>query len=427
MAGYFGMNVNVNRGQGPPAVGPYGRLVRGMQAGSRGVQQGNARQGALAEGARRFRDIGSEEAVRMADLILSDGRAAAMAMDAFGGPEKMLNQYQNNVLQGRNAQMQARAGAGGVSSADQYFQSLLEQGFSPEEAAQMAQPIADLYKTQSETAGNRRPAPRAGGAWKNVMNDQGQLEQRFIYPGQKGEATGQGGMQVYGPDGNLLVQTGSGGMVNPNNALGTKMLAEAQRRVMVNSEAMDRIRDIQGTYEDRFLTWPTQLEAKYYSIKEKAGFGLDPEEEKLLGDYDEFRDSTLENLNLYIKDITGAQMSEKEADRIEKAVANLKESPTEFKRGIRRIMKTLRRRDRMYRYMLNHGFIQEGHDFNSGAPPISEYAFKKVREKRLDAIYADLQARPVEPGAAPPTSEDLQLLAVQQFDEDQRNGVAWDG
>ena len=413
-------------------------VVKGIMAGIRGPQMRAARSAAIGEGIRRFESIGTEESMRIAQLMGENPQGAAMYADTFGGWEKLYNQQKSNALQQRAVKAGSslqespdavpwapgmQPGAGSPDSPQDYYRALIEAGFSPTEAAQMVQPMLEMYKTQSETAENLRPAkPSYQRDANGYLYDMATGERAFPSVEKINK-----GMKIYGPDGNLMVDTGGGGMVNPNQALHNKTVSEVQRRTMANSMAMDRMAEIEGSYEDRFLTWPTQLEAAYYRVKEKAGVDLDPEEEKLVGDYDEFRVGVLDNLNLYIKDITGAQMSEKEADRIEKAVINMKKSPTEFKRGIRRVMKQLRRRDRMYRYMLNHGFIQEGHDFNQGAPPISEYAFKKLREKRLDVILKDIKSRPVPPGVQAPSEKELQLMAVEQYDEDQMSGVVWDG
>ena len=429
MGGFFGYG-QPGHLPSPRNSGRIDKIVDGMMAGRRAQGNQDARQAAIGEGIRRFQGIGTDEAMRIAQMMGENPRGASMYAETLGGWEKLYNQYKSNALGMRAAEMQAGAagGAGVDASAEEYFQALVAAGFPHDQAAQMAKGVADLRYTQSQTEKNRRPP---GLELREIYDPESPTGTRFAteqdalgQPGKPGS-----GMTVTsdGEGAFELIQGRGAGQPGQSNLLGKKAFDETQRRIMVNAEAMDRMKEIQGTFEERFLTLPTKLEAMYYAGKEIAGIDLDPDEAKLVGDYDDFRSNVLENLNLYIKDITGAQMSEKEAERIEKAIINLKKSPTEFKRGMRRIMKTLMRRDRMQRYMLNHGLIQDGHDFNSSPSPVSEYAFKKVREKRLDAIYKDLSSRPVEPGTEPPTPEDLKMMAVKQFDEDQRNGVTWDG
>jgi hypothetical protein len=70
-----------------------------------------------------------------------------------------------------------------------------------------------------------------------------------------------------------------------------------------------------------------------------------------------YRQTTIEHLNLYIKDITGAQMSESEAKRLGKAVPNAEnDSPTQFESKLGNSIRMSRMAISRYQYLLREGF-----------------------------------------------------------------------
>ena len=92
---------------------------------------------------------------------------------------------------------------------------------------------------------------------------------------------------------------------------------------------------------------------------------LNDKDRKLLTDYSEYRREAIGNLNAYIKDVTGAQMSEKEAKRLMKAVPNPGmglfdgDSPTEFKAKMDGVMDNLDRSIARYNYVLKNGLSKD--------------------------------------------------------------------
>ena len=97
-------------------------------------------------------------------------------------------------------------------------------------------------------------------------------------------------------------------------------------------EQLARLKQIKDTFEPGFQTWETKLGNYFLSIKEKAGAKLSPEQQMDLARYSDFRALAFQNLNLYIKEITGAQMSVPEFTRLSKSMPDPDtDSPTQFK------------------------------------------------------------------------------------------------
>lgn len=104
----------------------------------------------------------------------------------------------------------------------------------------------------------------------------------------------------------------------------TKPAKNRVQNDILNAQAgLVRLNKIEQGIEDRFLTIPGKLQITKSKLKAKAGFRLTPEEKKEVQDFSVFAQDSIENINLYIKEITGAQMSEAEADRLRKAVADI--------------------------------------------------------------------------------------------------------
>lgn len=103
---------------------------------------------------------------------------------------------------------------------------------------------------------------------------------------------------------------------------------------------LDRIKSVSETYDDRFLQRQTQLQIGLATQQDKIGMATEGQK-KLLEDYTAFKVSTLDNLNRYIKEITGAAMSVQEAERITKSMPNMDMSPTEFKKAMSTVVSQL--------------------------------------------------------------------------------------
>ena len=132
------------------------------------------------------------------------------------------------------------------------------------------------------------------------------------------------------------------------------------------------------------------------------GLGLNPEERKQLGEYAVFRRQTAENTNLYIKAITGAQMSEAEADRLKLAVADAGQGifdgqdPVSFKANLDNALKAAKLSKARLLHLRRSGQI--GVDFkgfktkknpNGIEPPVSLNEMEGIMDNRAKELLQE--------------------------------------
>lgn len=107
---------------------------------------------------------------------------------------------------------------------------------------------------------------------------------------------------------------------------------------------LQRLQTIVGSFDPQFLTYGGKFKGVWSGIKAKAPevFGsLAPEDQQYLQRYTSWSADTLDNLNRYIKEITGAAMSESEAARIQASVPNPDDDPVSFQTKLQSTMKRL--------------------------------------------------------------------------------------
>lgn len=101
-------------------------------------------------------------------------------------------------------------------------------------------------------------------------------------------------------------------------------------------DIITRMKGIEYTFKPEYLTAFGKLKQGVFAMRDFLNIPvkhlgkLTPAERKWYGEASEFTRKVNDNVNRYIKFITGAQMSEAEATRLMKAVANIGDTPTEF-------------------------------------------------------------------------------------------------
>ena len=107
--------------------------------------------------------------------------------------------------------------------------------------------------------------------------------------------------------------------------------SKLQNSLVDSGNQLDLLGSIGNTYQPEFLTFFGQIKAGGTAFLEKFGVSAGPEAKAFLSSYSIFKRNSLDGLNRYIKLITGAQMSEAEADRLRKAFPDVeKDSATQF-------------------------------------------------------------------------------------------------
>lgn len=98
-----------------------------------------------------------------------------------------------------------------------------------------------------------------------------------------------------------------------------------------------RLLTIERQFRPEFQQYVPRISAGWSSLKEKMGVDLSPEDKTFLTDFSAYKRNSINSMNEYIKSITGAAMSEAEAERILRGMPNPGQglfdgdSPTEFK------------------------------------------------------------------------------------------------
>lgn len=93
---------------------------------------------------------------------------------------------------------------------------------------------------------------------------------------------------------------------------------DLQKSLLDADQQLEGLFAISQKYDPTFLQLPTQAMNFGRDLFERAGGTLSAEQAGKLQDYSEFKRNSVDAFNRYIKFITGAAMSNKEADRIQK-------------------------------------------------------------------------------------------------------------
>jgi len=100
------------------------------------------------------------------------------------------------------------------------------------------------------------------------------------------------------------------------------------------------------------------------NFADQLGFDIKPEDKQFLSDAAVFKRNAYAALNLYIKRITGAQMSEAEAKRLSLAFTNPeKDGPTVFAAKLKDLIKTTRESVARLHYIKEKGFVLDRDSF----------------------------------------------------------------
>lgn len=154
-------------------------------------------------------------------------------------------------------------------------------------------------------------------------------------------ATAKGkGFSVTLPDGTVISAGGP-------QELQKKTLGQTETDIVGADDAIARINAIASGFKPEFLEFGGRLGAKLSSLKAKFGKDLSGEQKQFLTEFSSFQRDAIENINLEIKRITGAQMSEKEANRIRQGFPDPGEGvfdgddPITFQSKLRGVMRSL--------------------------------------------------------------------------------------
>lgn len=189
-------------------------------------------------------------------------------------------------------------------------------------------------------------------------------ETQRVYP-EKGQA--------YTPPKGWKIGTMSKGMKVTTNADGTvsiemggddvtvKTKSDIEKKIIDGTEAFNRIKTISDTYKPEYQEIGNRLAMTWTGIQSKFGQPVKKEDANKLAEWKKHQRKSIENINLYIKELTGAQMSELEADRLRLAQPDPGEkwwqgdNPITYKAKIDDILKYSRASIARFEYYKNQG------------------------------------------------------------------------
>ena len=196
------------------------------------------------------------------------------------------------------------------------------------------------------------------------------------------------------------INIGADGSVTIGKGLGSGTLEKGtkknlEQQIINNSVNFEGFKEIKELYREEFSQLPTKWKINYLKIKDGLGdwniFGDISEEDKaLITAYSEWEQKSWEMTNAYIKSITGAQMSEKEAERILKGFADPRKlSPTEYEAKLNGILENAMNSTIRYNLILRSG-LNIPTDANGNLNPEAIMTLSSV-DKYLDDIGNELQ------------------------------------
>ena len=140
---------------------------------------------------------------------------------------------------------------------------------------------------------------------------------------------------------------------------------EIEKKILNAKEATARMTAIQQSFKPEYLElWP-RFKGEITGLVSKFGGKVSPETKTFYQDFKQFQRKSIENINLYIKELTGAQMSEKEAARLRLAMPDPGEKwykgddPIEFKAKMDDVLKYARASIARFQYYLSKNLTEQ--------------------------------------------------------------------
>lgn len=283
----------------------------------------------LVEGARAAG--ASDEQIKSSSGFVSLVNAAKTLAQKIGDDPSFIESRANSLLTAiPSATARARtegeaAGAKAVSQID----TLVSSGASREQALKAAglssPPIrpVEVFDPNSPT-GTRLLSP----------------EEALGRPGKPPS-----GIEITSPDG-TTIRTGVRGS-GDKSGLAKKTINTIENKLLQTTQGLDRIASIKAAFQPRFLEIGTKFETALAAGKNKLGIELSPDETQLLTDFTVFKRRTVENLNLVVRDLSGAAVTAQEAERLRAALPDVGDgifsgdSPVSFQAKLNDVFRAL--------------------------------------------------------------------------------------
>lgn len=179
------------------------------------------------------------------------------------------------------------------------------------------------------------------------------------------------------------------GAIEPGKATRT----DIEKDLRSTDARIARLTSIEQQFRPEFLNVSNRISGAWSSIKEKFGANLDQKDKAFLSEFSQFKQTSIEQLNQYINEITGAAVGATEAPRLISAMPNPGtnpfngDSPTEFWSKLQGVTKQLKMAEARQVYALRNGMSV----FNDkGEPLISLARMPQIMNERGKELEREL-------------------------------------
>lgn len=186
---------------------------------------------------------------------------------------------------------------------------------------------------------------------------------RPVYDQAISKQVSQTGMSIRtNPDGSVEIIQGPGA---GTEGLTNKTRNDLQATTVQAREGLARLRAIKTQFRPEYQQLGPRWANLATAWKDKAGMSVGKADAENLRKFSQFKADALNNINLYIKEITGAAMSNAEAERIQKGVPNPGsglidgDSPVEFASKLDGTTRRLSEVNARAMYALKHGLTTD--------------------------------------------------------------------
>jgi len=164
---------------------------------------------------------------------------------------------------------------------------------------------------------------------------------------------------------------------------------KVEEQQLNTGDQIARLNNIQFSYRPEFLNPKFRATQEWNTLKDK--FGTLPENEKVqLGQFSQYKQNAVQNLNLTIKDLTGASMGVQEADRIISTLPNPGmgvfdgDSPTQFKAKLDNAIQQTKYSLARKQYALKNGLKWENISLGEMPTIVNKRAADIAKQYKLD-------------------------------------------
>lgn len=303
------------------------------------------------------------------DIVRINGDGTAEKV--FSGPESPFEQLlKNSINQNSPGGRQPSAG-------------LQNQSFSEDQP--------QLNPGVVLTAGDTPTAPQAPAPQDNMITVPGMGK----FTRQQAESLA----AAAAVEGNSALSSLFAGALNPasgGEGLQKPTKNALEKNILNSSEGLERIGAIDQGFKPEFLTIPGKIGFAIDHAKAMVNPDLLSDEQKTeLGDFAVWRQNAWDNANRYIKEITGAQMSEAEAARLLRAMPDPGTSPftgdnaVSFQRKLKGVQNRLRLALVRNHYLRKKGF--QG-SVDHAAKQLSIDGMKNIVTKRANELFKQMKS-----------------------------------